>query len=440
MKELVAAAWLVVVACGGRSASERPSGPRTQITYSIDLDAVMDDRATALRQDIEEALADRMLRAVVRIPRVPVGAVTVVPEDPATKHRIDELLAKSYAELERRDCEPQDGPAAICVRIAADHVGAIKEAALGNAAKTIRRRLDFLKVSSARVDKKGDQIVVSFTTTSDEQGAAIRKVIARTGNLELKVVDNGAEYMRRLFAHVGADGPNHDPTEPGARRAEIRAEVDQWHTDDGAMHFDHYLVAHDRTEQVSREEARRLGCGPATVDDTVTCTVSGRAAIDRYLQELARIDPTFLVPDDREIGYELVLPDSSAKDQRPAWRTYFLERTARMTGAAISNVSGTLDPYTNRPIVLLDFNRAGARTFERLTSEIVGKKLATILDGTIKSAPIILGTIRGGRASITMGGSDVARQVAERDELVTIFKAGSLPAPLYEESAFTIGP
>jgi preprotein translocase subunit SecD len=90
--------------------------------------------------------------------------------------------------------------------------------------------------------------------------------------------------------------------------------------------------------------------------------------------------------------------------------------------------------------VLLDFNRYGSRVFGDLTSQIVGKKLATILDDKIKSAPYINGPIRGGRASITMGGSDVQHQEHEREELVNVLKTGSLPAPLREESAQKVGP
>src|SRR5262249_32649431 len=71
---------------------------------------------------------------------------------------------------------------------------------------------------------------------------------------------------------------------------------------------------------------------------------------------------------------------------------------------------------------------------------IVGQKLATILDDKVKSAPIINGAIKGGRASITMGGSDADRQIKERDELVNVLRTGSLPAPLREESSAELGP
>ena len=142
----------------------------------------------------------------------------------------------------------------------------------------------------------------------------------------------------------------------------------------------------------------------------------------------------------RQIGFELNAPEPGATEQRSMWRTYYLERTVRLTGTSISNAVPSYDPNTNQPIVLLDFNRFGSRVFGDVTAEIVGRKLATILDDKVKSAPIINGAIRGGRASITMGGGEARRQEAERNELVNVLKTGSLPAPLKEESASEIGP
>ena len=75
-----------------------------------------------------------------------------------------------------------------------------------------------------------------------------------------------------------------------------------------------------------------------------------------------------------------------------------------------------------------------------MTAQIVGMRLATILDDKVKSAPTIENAIRGGRASITMGGSDPVRMEKERDDLVAVLKTGSLPAPLRESSHSEVGP
>ena len=230
MKLLLVAACLV--ACG-KSGNDVPKGPRTQVTYSLDLDLALDERGGALRQDIEAALADKKLRAAVRTTIAPAGGVTVVPEDPASRQAIDEYLKATYKDgIAPRECEPNAGTGAICIELTEAHAMAIKKAALENAVKTIRSRLEAVEVAHARVAEQGAQIIVSFPE-NDEQGAKIRDLIARTGKLEFKVVDDNAPFMRQVYAQVGATGANGDPVDPRAQRDEIRAEVDQWRPDEG---------------------------------------------------------------------------------------------------------------------------------------------------------------------------------------------------------------
>jgi protein-export membrane protein SecD len=411
VKALVIAVGFVI-ACSGKKSDNKPvsHGPRTQITYEIDLDIAIDDRAAEIRRDLEAGFADEKVAASVRTPATPRGALTIVRVDGPTRIAVQEHLKPKYADtLTPRQCPVTDGPDALCFEIAGVYAETVKKAALAAAVKTVRARFEALGMENADVFAKGEQIVVEIPTKDPDRLAEIRNVIARAGKLELKVVDNDATYMRKLYAHVGAERSG-EATDPRAVTDEIRADIDQWRLDDGGLHTDYYLTAHDRDR------------------------VTGRAVIEKYLEDLRVADPSFVVPDDRQIGYERVEPQADAKDQRPYWRTYYLERGARLTGAAIANAEGTTDPNAGIPIVILDFNRAGTHAFAELTASIVGRKLATVLDGTIKSAPIINGAISGGRAAITMGGNDRRRQELERDELVDVLRTGSLPAPLREAS------
>jgi hypothetical protein len=65
------------------------------------------------------------------------------------------------------------------------------------------------------VVSKGDQIVVEFPA-ADPQGLAIRSRVALAGKLEFKVVDDGSEFMKRVFAQVGSEGREGKPTDPRA--------------------------------------------------------------------------------------------------------------------------------------------------------------------------------------------------------------------------------
>lgn len=440
--------WLcgLVIACRGtaeRSSSGGKSGvlsnaaSRVQIVYELELGQVLSGRASSIGHDLEAGLADQKLVASVGVSAAAPGELAVTPADPANRAAIEQWLKQTYSDtLESRACAVSDGPGAICVRLAAALSAAVRKAGLAVAVETIRVRLEAAKVASPTVAARGEQIVVELPAT-DAQGQAIRTLVARAGKLEFKIVDNDAPLMQRVFAHVGMQGATNAPSDRRALEAGISADVDTWRSEDsGARHVDYYLMAHDREEVLPIERARQLGC-PASqaAGGGVRCVVSGRLVLERYLAELAAQDPARFKPaEDRQFGYERVAPLPDAKDTRSYWRSYYLERAAPLTGAQISDASGLFDPNTNRPLVLLDFTREGARIFGDLTARIVGRKLATIFEDTIKSAPIINGAIRGGRASITMGGGDAAVQTAERDALVLALKTGALPAPLREVS------
>ncbi len=87
------------------------------------------------------------------------------------------------------------------------------------------------------------------------------------------------------------------------------------------------------------------------------------------------------------------------------------------------------------PQVLLNFNSDGAKLFEKITSENVGKQLAIFLDGTPISEPVIQEPIPGGQATIT--GQFTATQARD---LVRNLNFGALPVPIELQSSSAIGP
>jgi preprotein translocase subunit SecD len=426
------------------------------IVYSIDLDKAVDDKASELKRDLESRFSDDKdkIAATVKTPATPLGAVTVILPDGKRKAEIEGQIRADYGDtIQMRDCAPADGANAICFRVSTNYADGIKKAALTNAVATIRERINEKGVAEPSVVEKGDDIIVELPGDPDDSVMLdTRDLIARTAKLEFKVVDDGSDYMSKLYKHVGSSGKEDTPTDKAAQDLDIRARIDQWRPEEGgANHVDYFLEAYDREESVPVEWARKHGCvnRDSVIENNKTrCHVTGRQALERYLfgdkllgyKGLIETDPSFKLPDDHQIGFEPVEPDPTAKDQRTYWRSYYLDRAVRLTGSAIANAQGSNDPNTGRPVVLLDFNRYGSRVFGEITSQIVGKKLANVLDDKIVSAPYINGPIRGGRASITMGGSDVTRQEHERERLVNALKTGSLPAPLREETAQKVGP
>ncbi|MFH1982382.1 MAG: protein translocase subunit SecD [Pseudomonadota bacterium] len=106
-----------------------------------------------------------------------------------------------------------------------------------------------------------------------------------------------------------------------------------------------------------------------------------------------------------------------------------------MTGAYIRTAQVGFDDRFNTPSVHLDFNSAGARLFERITTEHTGSRLAIILDDVVHSAPLIQESIAGGKARIT--GAFTAE---EASDLAIVLRAGALPAPVRIVQNLTVGP
>lgn len=425
------------------------------IVYSINLDKAIDDKASEIKRDLESRFADEKTPATVKTPQQPLGAVVVTLTDPTKREAAQSAIDADYSrDITPFDCTASEPPGAICFRVSSSYADGIKKAALTNAVATIRERINEKGVAEPTVVEKGDEILVELPGLDKDSIQETRDIIARTAKLEFKVVDNNSDYMKRLYAHVGSEGKENKATDPRAIELEIQAEIDQWRPEDGSgLQTDYFLLAHDREEWLTPDEAKAISCLNKDNKDKIEngkikCLVTGRRRIELYLfgdkklnvKGLVDTDPTFKVPSDKQIGFEFNEPTAEAKDKRNYWRTYYLDYQVELTGSGISNAMGSYDPNTNRPIVLLDFNRYGSRVFGDLTARIVGKKLATILDDKVKSAPIINGAIRGGRASITMGGSDAGRMEKERNELVNVLKTGSLPAPLQEESSSEVGP
>jgi preprotein translocase subunit SecD len=105
-----------------------------------------------------------------------------------------------------------------------------------------------------------------------------------------------------------------------------------------------------------------------------------------------------------------------------------------VTGKDLRLVRRSQDEW-GQPAVAFQLKPDGARRFEQVTSENIGKPLAIILDKKVQSAPNInarisdSGIIQGGRATPEWA-----------DDLVLILKSGALPAGIVTLENRTIGP
>lgn len=112
---------------------------------------------------------------------------------------------------------------------------------------------------------------------------------------------------------------------------------------------------------------------------------------------------------------------------------YLVRRVATVTGRDLRNARPSLDEF-NQPAVSFVLNREGAQKMGDATSANVGRALAIILDGQVRTAPIIQSRITD-NGQITGGFTQ-----QEVDDLSITLRSGALPASLTYLEERTVGP
>jgi preprotein translocase subunit SecD len=137
------------------------------------------------------------------------------------------------------------------------------------------------------------------------------------------------------------------------------------------------------------------------------------------------------VPPDDEIVYG----DPEKRGDKVYRQPYLVKKRTELSGNEVSDARVSIDSRYNEYAVTLKFNNRGAERFDRLTSQHVGDRFAIILEGVVKSAPVIRERISGGTAQIT---GNFTPQEAR--DLAIVLRAGALPAPVNIVEERSIGP
>ncbi|TSA30251.1 MAG: protein translocase subunit SecDF [Bacteroidetes bacterium] len=127
---------------------------------------------------------------------------------------------------------------------------------------------------------------------------------------------------------------------------------------------------------------------------------------------------------DRPDILELVALKVTSRDGSPA-----------LGGEVITNARQDYD-QNGRVEVTMNMNAEGARIWKRLTGDNIGKQIAIVLDGYVRSYPNVNSEIPNGMSSITGG----EMSVEEAQDLANILKAGKLPAPARIVQEEVVGP
>ncbi|BCO10201.1 hypothetical protein GF1_25770 [Desulfolithobacter dissulfuricans] len=137
------------------------------------------------------------------------------------------------------------------------------------------------------------------------------------------------------------------------------------------------------------------------------------------------------IPPDTEVYFQRIVDPQTGRERKVP---ILLKSQVLMTGEMVKNAQVRIGGSFNEPYVSLDLTGRGGKIFANITEKNVGKRLAIVLDGVVRSAPVIREKILGGSAQIS---GDFTHE--EATDLAIVLRVGALPAPVEIIQNLTVG-
>jgi preprotein translocase subunit SecD len=282
--------------------------------------------------------------------------------------------------------------------------------AVEQAEKIIRNRVDRWGVSEPDIKRKGNnQIQIQLPGFKDPGKA--KELLGRTAQLEFKITDDESPVLDAVRTEL----PACEYAERGLKMP--LPETGCW-----------------TVEQIE------LPSGGAR--QVTFLTANTRAQLEDAIAKHAKPK---LQP-----GQEIGIGEGTAGQGPLAtrfYRSYLIKSKTELTGDYIADARAAVDQSDRggqRPVVVFTMSPEGGRLMEKLTTSNLGRRMATVLDGKVETAPYIQGKIST-NGQITLGsGRDYQAMYQEANDIALVLKAGALPAPvtIFEERTVgaTLGP
>ncbi len=281
--------------------------------------------------------------------------------------------------------------------------------AVEQAEKVIRNRIDKWGVTEPDIKRKANsQIQIQLPGFKDPDKA--KELLGRTAQLEFKIADDENPVLDALRGAV--------PQCPGDR---------------GGLSMP---LPEGGCWTVEPVELPNGGSRATTI-----LAANSRGEIEKLIQAKAAplLDPLKNV---MGIGEHVVSTGQGAFAAR-YYRSYLLRAKTELTGDYIADAFVSVDNSDplrqGRPVVAFRMTAEGGRLMDRLTSENMRRRMATVLDDKVETAPYIQGRIST-NGQITLGtGQNQQQQFEEANDIALVLKAGALPAPVTISEERTVG-
>ena len=339
---------------------------------------------------------------------------------------------------------------------AEDILNSIREQAddaINRVLEILQNRVDQFGVSEPTIQKQGNRrIIVELAGIQDSERA--RALLQSTAQLEFFLVKS-PEVTNDILSQI-------DKAVKGDEELEALAAAvggEQAQTEDGEL-----AVSNDQTISISElfgedglsSEDAESGDTAVVVDQNIfqerpfssmlRALGNNIAVPEKNLYAIKKIINKPEVQDKLSLGNGRFLFAPEAESfttntglEEPLVYMYYLEHDADLTGGVIEEANATIggqgSSAVGQPIVLLDMNSEGARTWSRITGANIGRRIAIVLDKKVHMAPSI-------RTKITDGGTLIEgfANMDEAKDIAIVLRAGALPAPVKIIEERIVGP
>jgi len=343
--------------------------------------------------------------------------------------------------------------------------------AIETSEKTLRTRIDKFGVTQPNIQRlaSSGRILIELPGVTDKK--RVRKLLQGTANLEFWIAyDNSDESAKIYTSLTEANTRLKEILTPALAKADSTAKIDTTAKTTASAVI-------DTTKKVDNSLASQLG--NATKPDSngvATTAIDSSAKIKQENPLFTLLSPAYEYNEKKEIqglgkgpiiGYALItdtakigeyLRHPKIKSLFPNYTRFFwtfkamdkeekviqlmamngsiTKGVAPLAGDIITDARVMFDPNSGgSPNISMTMNTDAANIWKKLTRDNVGKCVAIVLDNSVYSYPVINGEIPSGNTSIE---GDFT--MAEATDLVTILKAGKLPAPAKIVAEETVGP
>ena len=310
------------------------------------------------------------------------------------------------------------------------------ESAISNSFNVLRNRIDRFGVTQPNIQRlEAGRILVELPGVKEPE--RVRKLLQGTASLEFwATYDNTEVYpyfeqanemIRQLNAAGAIEAVEEEEAEEATEATDIVAELEA--ADNSAA-----------TEQMEEQFPlfSRLSPAATATGQLATGPIVGHA----YSYDTAAVNSYLNTPQVRSLfprDLRLMWGVKAIDEAETLFELYAIKANTRdgmapLDGGAVADARQDYDERSN-PVVSMNMNASGARTWARMTGDNVGRCIAIVLDGFVYSAPVVNGEITGGSSQISGNFT-----LEEAVDLANVLKSGKLPAPARIIQDTVVGP